>query len=63
MSPTWRQDWGPLYSAKPNITPGHEFLEARNLVVSDAGEHIGELGLRIDAIEFGCFDPSTGDGS
>ena len=28
-----------------SVLPGHELVEASDLVVSDAGEHIGEPGL------------------
>ncbi len=38
-----------LYWALPSIAPGHEFAEASDFVVGNAGEHVRELGLWIDA--------------
>jgi hypothetical protein len=36
--------------------PGQEFGNARRQVVSDAGEHVGEVVLRIETVELGAFD-------
>ena len=40
-----------------------EFVDTVNLVIGDAGEDVGEPGLRIDAIELGRLDQAIGDGS
>ena len=37
-------------------TPGHQFVEPSDLVIGDAAEHVGQPGLRIDAIQLGGFD-------
>jgi hypothetical protein len=36
--------------------PGQEFGNARRQVVSNAGEHVGEVVLRIETVELGAFD-------
>ena len=37
--------------------PGHELVEARGRPeIDELGEHVGEVGLRIDAVEFAGFD-------
>jgi hypothetical protein len=37
--------------------PGHEFVEARSRPeIDQAGEHVGEVGLRVDAVQFAGFD-------
>jgi len=43
--------------------PGHQLIEPGDLVVSDAGEHISQPGLRIDAVQLGGFDQGVCDGS
>jgi hypothetical protein len=32
-------------------------------MISDAGQRIGEPGLRINAVEFGCLNQRVGNGS
>lgn len=44
---------------KPPI-PGWQFVEAVDLVLADPGEPIGEVGLRVQAGEFGAFDQGHG---
>ena len=42
--------------------PGHELVEARGWPeVDELGEHVGEVGLRIDAVQFAGLD-ECGDG-
>src|SRR6476620_9306293 len=37
--------------------PGHELVEARSRPeIDQAGEHVGEVGLRVDAVQFAGFD-------
>ena len=36
-------------------------MDPSDLVVGDAAEHIGEPGLRIDAVQLGAFDQGVGD--
>src|SRR6476646_3635273 len=37
--------------------PGHELVEARSRPeIDQAGEHVGEVGLRVDAAQFAGFD-------
>lgn len=43
--------------------PWHEFVQAGDFMVGDAGERVGEPGLRIDAIELCGFDQCIGNGS
>jgi len=50
-----------LHSAVLSVAPGHEFVEACDLVIGDAAKYVGEPGLRIDAIEFGSLDQGIGD--
>ncbi len=45
-----------------SVTPGEQLVDAVDLVVGDAGERVGEPGLRIDAVELGGFDQCIGDG-
>ncbi|MFT7572353.1 MAG: hypothetical protein ACI9JL_003403 [Paracoccaceae bacterium] len=42
--------------------PGQQFVDAGDFVVGDTVENIGQPGLRIDAVEFGGFDQTIGDG-
>ena len=35
--------------------PGQEFADA-GWVVGDAGEHVGEIVLRVETVELGAFD-------
>ncbi len=62
VSTCWRWIWLLLYSALPSIAPGHELAEAGDLMVGNAGEHVGEPALRVDAVEFGGFDQGVGNG-
>jgi hypothetical protein len=44
-------------------TPGEQFLEAVDRVPSDeAGEDVGEIGLRIDGARFASLDQRSEDG-
>jgi len=43
--------------------PRQEIIHAIDLVVWDAGEHIGQLCLWVDIVQFGGFDQGVGDGS
>ncbi len=45
-----------------SVTPWHELVEARDLVISDATEGGGEPCLRINAVQLGGFDQRIGDG-
>ncbi len=45
-----------------SVTPRHEFIQLCDLVVGDAGQVVGEPGLRIYAVEFCGFDQRVGDG-
>src|SRR5204863_9562950 len=36
--------------------PGQEFGDPAGWVVSDAGEHVGEIMLRVETVELGAFD-------
>ena len=45
-----------------SVTPRHELVEARDLVISDATEGGGEPCLRINAVQLGGFDQRIGDG-
>ena len=45
-----------------SVTPGHEFVELCDLVVGDAAQRVGQLGLRIEAAELCRFDQGIGDG-
>jgi hypothetical protein len=42
--------------------PWEQLIDPRDLVVGDAAEHIGEPGVRVDAIEFRRLDQGVGDG-
>ena len=42
--------------------PGKQFIEAVDLVIRDAAKNVSEPSLRIDAVEFGGFDQTIGDG-
>lgn len=36
--------------------PGQEFCDAASWVIANAGEHVGKVVPRIEAIELGAFD-------
>ena len=42
--------------------PRQEIVDPVDLVVWDSGKCVGQPGLQIDAIQFGCFDQGVGDG-
>ncbi len=46
-----------------SVTPRHELVEARDLVVRDAADGVGEPCLRINAVQLGGIDQRIGDGS
>jgi len=46
-----------------SVAPRHELVEARDLVVRDAAESVGQPCLRINAIQLCRFDQRIGDGS
>jgi len=48
--------------AKCHPVPGQQFVESIDLVIVDAVEDIGEVGLRIEAIHFCGFDDGHGAG-
>ena len=60
-TPPWRFDRAPLRCGH-GVTPGQQLVDPGDLMVGDAAEHIGEPGLRVDAIEFCRFDHGVGDG-
>ena len=39
-----------------SVARRHEFVETRDLMISDATESAGESCLRLDAVELGFFD-------
>ena len=39
-----------------SVTPGQQLVDPRDLVVGDAADHIGEPGMRIDAVQLGAFE-------
>lgn len=41
---------------------GQQLFDLGDLVIRDASECVGELGLGIDGVEFGGFDQGVGDG-
>ena len=45
-----------------SVTPRHEFVQTRDLVLGDAAENIGQPGLRINAVQLGGFYQRIGDG-
>ncbi len=45
-----------------SVTPRHEFVDARDLVVRDAAEIVGKPCLRINAVQLGGLDRRIGDG-
>ena len=45
-----------LRSTMLSVTPRHELVEARDLVVRDAAENVGEPCLRINAVQLGGLD-------
>ena len=51
-----------LRSTMLSVTPRHELVEARDLVVRDAAESVGEPCLRIDVVQLGGFYQRIGDG-
>ena len=51
-----------LASAPLNISRWKQFVDSIDLVAGDAAKDISEPGLRIDTIEFGCFDQRVGYG-
>ena len=51
-----------LRSTMLSVTPWHELVEARDLVISDATEGGGEPCLRINAVQLGGFDQRIGNG-
>ena len=36
--------------------PGQQFGDLPGRVIGDAGEHVGKIVLRVEAVEFGAFD-------
>ena len=42
--------------------PGRQFVDTVDRVVGDAGEHLGQVGLRIEAVQFGGFDDGVDGG-
>ena len=36
--------------------PGEQFVDVTGWMVGDAGQHVGDIELRIEAIEFGALD-------
>ena len=43
--------------------PGHEFVEARGRPeIDELGEHVSEVGLRLDAMQFAGFDERSNAG-
>jgi len=42
-----------------SVSPRKQFVDPIDLVVSDAGQRIGEPGLRINAVEFGGRSPCS----
>ena len=51
-----------LRSTMLSITPWHELVEVRDLVICDAADGAGELCLRINAVQLGGLDQCIGDG-
>ncbi len=45
-----------------SVTPRHELVETRDLMVGDAAESVGEPCLRVDAVQLGGLDQRIGDG-
>ncbi len=45
-----------------SVTPRHEFIKTSDLVIGDAGQRLGEPGLRINAVQLSGFDQRIGDG-
>jgi hypothetical protein len=50
-----------LLRSVSSVAPRHELIEFCDLVVGDAAEHVGELGMRINAVEFCRFNRGAGD--
>jgi hypothetical protein len=47
----------PVAGALGGPGPGHEFVETRGgPQIDELGEHVGEVGLRIDAVQLAGFD-------
>lgn len=42
------------------MAPWHQLGRAGDFVVGDAGEYVGEPGLRINAVELGRFNQGVG---
>ncbi len=45
-----------------SVTPRHELVETRDLVIGNAAENIGQPCLRINAVQLGGLDQRIGDG-
>ena len=45
-----------------SVTPRQQLFQARDLVIGDTGEDVGEPGLRVDAVELGGLDQAVEDG-
>ena len=45
-----------------SVTPRQQLVQPGDLVISNAGEDVGEPALRIDAVEFGGLNEGVGDG-
>ncbi len=45
-----------------SVTPGHQLVQTRDLVIGNAAENIGLPGLRINAVQLGGFNQRIGDG-
>lgn len=50
-----------LLCCRSSVTPRHQFIEASDLVIGDATEHIGQPYLWIEAVQLGSFDERVGD--
>ena len=48
--------------SRPFPVPGQQLVELANVVIVDAGEHLGKPSLRVDVIEPRGLDQSVHDG-
>jgi hypothetical protein len=43
------------------VTPGQQLVGPGDLVLGDPAQHLGEPGLRVDAVQLGGLDQRVGD--
>ena len=55
-------DWKQQLRCLGSVTPRHQLVQLGDLVICDTAEDIGEPGLGINAVKFGCFDQGDGNG-